>query len=401
MAADISLNYPRIADGIENPLIRKERNQMMEDLCFDRIPSHVPVRFTAHATAALEFAGLDIKKYEFDPAAHKTVTEKINQVFYSDFSIVPYQYPYIAYKITGYVHQEPSEEGILEHRNYTYSSVEDYKEYIKDPYSYMVNVLMPRKHKHLNGTAMENAVTLLRAYIAQKDYDTEMFGIIGDLNRRYNYENYFKILARTLAPFDYVADIVRSFPDSLVDIRRNPELILEATNKTLEYKKFKVDHIHASGPECFTRIPLHMPTFMNKKAFEKFWWPSFKEMGEYIVASGKNMQITLEDNWSHLLDFAQDIPGRPYLSIELANDIQLFKDKLGKGAILEGMFPLETFLMADEKTLLDEIKRYIDILAPGGNYVFAPNKVPLRLCEMNVPNLIAGLNFAHEYGKYN
>ncbi|MPN53400.1 hypothetical protein SDC9_201064 [bioreactor metagenome] len=49
---------------------------------------------------------------------------------------------------------------------------------------------------------------------------------------------------------------------------------------------------------------------------------------------------------------------------------------------------------------LGKAKELIDILAPGGQYIFALDKNLLKARDINPENLKAVLNFVKEYGKY-
>ena len=61
----------------------------------------------------------------------------------------------------------------------------------------------------------------------------------------------------------------------------------------------------------------------------------------------------------------------------------------------------EVIFESDDVTeVIDKAKELIDILAPGGQYIFALDKNLLKARDINPENLKAVLNFVKEYGKY-
>ena len=47
------------------------------------------------------------------------------------------------------------------------------------------------------------------------------------------------------------------------------------------------------------------------------------------------------------------------------------KQQLGKSACITGIFPIYLLHYGTKQQVIDEAKRLIDILAPGGGYIFA------------------------------
>lgn len=49
---------------------------------------------------------------------------------------------------------------------------------------------------------------------------------------------------------------------------------------------------------------------------------------------------------------------------------------------------------------MDKAKEILDIMAPGGGYIFGFDKMALTLGDINLENLAAVTDFVREYGKY-
>lgn len=103
----------------------------------------------------------------------------------------------------------------------------------------------------------------------------------------------------TEAPFDFIADQLRSFSGVSMNIRRHRSELKEACEALLPVL-FEWGHPLVPNAEGSVFIPLHMPTFMHEKDFLDLWLPTFKTMIEQYVALGVCCNIFCEDDWDTL-----------------------------------------------------------------------------------------------------
>ncbi|MBR3544506.1 MAG: hypothetical protein IKN76_00440, partial [Oscillospiraceae bacterium] len=78
-------------------------------------------------------------------------------------------------------------------------------------------------------------------------------------------------------------------------------------------------------------------------------------------------------------------------------DLALAKKELGDIACLMGGFPVYTVRYGTPERIRDEVKRTIDIMAPGGGYLFATGYSLEDAPEENMETLLESV---YEYGKY-
>ena len=78
----------------------------------------------------------------------------------------------------------------------------------------------------------------------------------------------------------------------------------------------------------------------------------------------------------------------------------MVKEKLGKKHIISGFYPLTYLKSATKQQCIDKAKELIDILAPGGKYIFEFDKSPVSLNSVNVENYAAVLRYVAENAKY-
>ena len=200
------------------------------------------------------------------------------------------------------------------------------------------------------------------------------------------------------ACMDFLSDNLRSFSGISSDIRRIPQKVFDASEALypMNYKVGKPATAHAEGGVFF---PLHMPTFMRQGDFESLWWPTFKRQVEDYASLGVHSRLFCEDDWMRYLDHLQDLPIDTRLQFEYG-DPKTIKEKLGKKFILTGLFPLSVITKKSRTECVDEVKKFIDILAPGAKFIFGFDKTILTYADVNMENLIAVCDTVRDYGVY-
>lgn len=183
-----------------------------------------------------------------------------------------------------------------------------------------------------------------------------------------------------------------------VDIRRRPNKVLEASEAVypLNYIQAKQAVPHAEGASFF---PLHMPTFMREKDFAKLWWPTFKRQVIDYASLGMHTRAFCEDDWMRYIDYLQELPTDTRYQFEYG-DPKILKERLGKKFILTGLFPLGYLTTLSKEECIDKTKEFIDIMAPGGKFIFGFDKNPLIYEDINLENLIAVCETVRDYGVY-
>lgn len=141
-----------------------------------------------------------------------------------------------------------------------------------------------------------------------------------------------------------------------------------------------------------------MAAYLRTKDFEKFYWPTFKQVVHKTAERGQAMTIFIENDWDRYVDFLEEMPMGTRMYMEYG-DPKKFKEKLGKKHILAGFYPLTMFLTATKEQCIDKAKEIIDIMAPGGNFYFLCDKSALTLNDINVENYVATMEYVLEHSK--
>ena len=227
-------------------------------------------------------------------------------------------------------------------------------------------------------------MTLFKAQLAQQFIALKTAGMTQRFAEKHQRSLACPMVGSATAPFDYIGDNLRSFTACLSDIKRYPAKVLEAVDVITEIQIRNLDQLPKpipKGAKVFSA--LHMPTFMSTKDFEKFWWPSYLKLSNAIAERGYTHLMFCEDDWNRFADHLQDLPKGCLICFEYM-DPKLAKGKLGKDHILAGFFPLNSFATKSPAECVDEAKAILDIMAPGGNYMFRTDKAPILKSDINM-----------------
>ncbi|MCL2825838.1 MAG: hypothetical protein FWD72_00355 [Eggerthellaceae bacterium] len=180
------------------------------------------------------------------------------------------------------------------------------------------------------------------------------------------------------APFDILSDYFRTTTGAMEDMLECPDMVEAACDlfadiqiASWEYFKF------APLPVKRVFFPLHkgMDGFMGPKQFDTLYWKPLLKCVNALVAMGVTPFLYSEGNYFSRIDAMTDLPkGKCILHFESADPAackKAFKDV----ACLSGFFPIYHLEWSSKQTVIDETKRYLDILADGGGYIFDTNAV--------------------------
>lgn len=382
--------------------LQQERIGIFYDVYDNKIPKRVPVNISIPFEALAEFGGINIVEAQWNSMLAEEALDKLCQTLYTDVcpggSSLRYPSYYQALESQSFV---MGSNGFFQHPEVVGMLPEEYDYLIEKPYDCLLEKVIPRQYKALN---LEDPVKMTISFAkAILGYNNDMMvggGLLGKAVEKYGYYPGGPIASGgfTEAPFDFLADQLRSFKGVSMDVRRMPEKVAEACEALypIVLKKGMPKTV-SNYSQVF--IPLHMPTFMREKDFAKLWWPSFKKMLDEYASMGIHCRIFCEDNWDRYLDYLYELPTDTVLQFEYG-DPKLIKEKLGKKHIITGLFPVTYLKTHSKEECVNKAKEYLDILAPGGKYIFCLDKSPLSIHDINMENFKAVTECVRDYGVY-
>jgi len=388
-------------DHIEN--LRKEREENIKDVYNNRIPKRVPVSVSIGLYAVAEYAGVDPREAYWNPGLLEEAGERLCEMIPSDSAIVgravltPTKYQALGSKSI-----VMSETGFMQHPNTHMMEPEDYDDFIEDPYATIVETCVPRVYKNLD--YKKDPVRAMFAISQAIECQGKADAISTQVSKRLADKFGYPSMPRGgggYAPMDILSDQLRSFTGISVDIRRIRGKVKAALDAVypLNYKKCLPPDMSKYTRDAYVNYPLHMATFMREKDFAELWWPSFYRQVTDFASLGIRSGAFLEDDWTRFLDYVQDLPTGTQIRFEYG-DPKLFKEKLGKKHVISGGFPIKYLTTLTKAEIIDKTKEWLDIMAPGGQYIFGFDKGPLVFNDINLENLKAVVETVLEYGVY-
>ena len=386
--------------------LKQEREELFSDLYSGKIPKRVPVGAPFTIELATAYAGENLMEVSWNAQKQEAVYEKVCQDFVSDaFPVSMTDRNPLMYQLLGAKPIVMSSAGSMQHPDIVGMLPEEYDALISNPFDYLVETVLSRLYTELDTDPHYRALVMAKAIRAQADELQTSLAVRARVSAKYGYPSVGLMGGRgpmsvTLAPLDFLADFLRSFRGLSGDLRRFPDKVKLATEAVLPLviKQGMSPIPHVPG---VTFIPLHMPTFMRTKDFEKYYWPTFIQQVEALNASGQTIVLFAEDDWTRYLDYLADLPVNMRIMFEYG-DPQLVKEKLGKKHYLSGFYPVSLLHSGTKQQCIDKAKEMLDALAPGGRYQFGYDKnlISTRISASLVENIQAVLEYVRENGKY-
>ncbi len=168
--------------------------------------------------------------------------------------------------------------------------------------------------------------------------------------------------------FDMVSDFFRGLKGSSLDIYRNPEK-LEKVIALMQPAclSMSMAGAEASGnPRVF--IPMHRGAdgFMSEEAFERFYWPTFKELIDTLVGAGLTPIPLFEGNYTSRLKYLAELPPGKVAAHFDHVDRKRFKEVCGDMMCFWGNVPSSLMCTGSPQEVKDDVKRLIDLFGDTG-----------------------------------
>ena len=386
--------------------LQEERKQLYSDVYNNRIPKRVPINISITNHMVASFGNLDPIEAQFNyKLLEKPALELCKNMKCDKSPVTPVglnmSRPPMIYQVLGSKSFVMGKTGQVQHPEVCGMEKDDYDALIEDPFACLLERVLPKQYTELNPEEpfkMMNAFLNGKAALARDTADSLSY--YGKLIDTYGYYPGAPAGSASFAeaPYDFIGDQLRGFSGISMDIRRDKKRLKEACEAVLPLMFYwglnKNPH-----PEGSTFTPLHMPTFMREKDFEQVWLPSYIKLTQQWAACGVRTKAFCEDNWMRYLDQLLELPAGTELWFEYGDPKEI-KDKLGKKFIITGLYPISLLRTGTKEECIDKAKELLDIMMPGGNYIFGLDKNPLVLSDVNMENVYALTDYLQKNAVY-
>lgn len=308
----------------------------------------------------------------------------------------------------------------FQHLDKEYLKDEEYDEFILDPTHVMLTKLIPRQHKALKGlskiylrdaydmgwmsdlTAFDDPevkdalFTLIEAGKAMKKRGEQMSEV-----RRWIAEEGFSTYCQGtfFIPFDAFADSIRGLLRTVMDCVEYPDELEAAVGKLTEMNVERIVKLYKSRGAKRIFLPLHcgVDEFMSPASYERFYWPCLKRCIMTIIENGMTPVCFCEGNYNTRLETLCDVPKGKVIYMFEKVDLKRVKETVGKVACVCGTMPSSLLAFGTPEQVIEETKRQLDIMAPGGGFIM---DCSIMLDNAKHENMHAWREATIKYGGY-
>lgn len=205
--------------------------------------------------------------------------------------------------------------------------------------------------------------------------------------------------ATVVTAFDMLSDTLRGTMGIMTDLYDQPEVVKEAIEMLFPSTVGAALGQLSNARGKWAMIPLHkgMDGFLSPDQYKEFYWDSLKRLTMAIIDAGYTPYLYTEGKYDSRLECLTDIPkGKVVYHFESV-DMKEAKRIVGPYACITGGFNARLLESGTVDQVKDEVKRVLDIYAPGGGYIFDVNDT-MDNCKPE--NVEAMFETVKEYGKY-
>jgi len=173
------------------------------------------------------------------------------------------------------------------------------------------------------------------------------------------------------APFDILADTLRGTKGIVMDMYRQPEKIIEAMEMLTPINiEIGTQMADASGkPMVFFALHKGDDTFMSDKQYEKFYWPTFRQVIMGLIEEGCVPMLFAEGKYNNRLDIIKDLPAGKVVWHFDQTDMTRAKKVLGGNACIAGNIPASLLCTGTPRAVKEYCRNLIDVCGKGGGFI--------------------------------
>jgi hypothetical protein len=322
---------------------------------------------------------------------------EFHEEFQPDLAVGMLPYPGTTMDLLGYKSyiwggQKLSDDKVIQAVEGEYMMGDEYEDFIADPTNFWLKKYLPRVYSELEPLAMlpdypriseiVDVIDLVLPFglppfqaMIQKlmEAGTELMNTLGTVGQTgamiaaAGFPGMGLNIVKT--PFDYLGDTLRGTKGILTDMYRRPNELLAACDR---YVPILIKSIIGScdrtgAPTAVYVLHKGADTFMSQAQFEKFYWPTWKEVMLGLYEEGITCYLFVEGSYDNRLENLAEMPEKSLLCHFDQTDMRRVKELLSDRFIIAGNVPAS--LMATGT--VDEVRAYCDDLvelfedAPG------------------------------------
>ena len=197
--------------------------------------------------------------------------------------------------------------------------------------------------------------------------------------------------AISMAPFDFVGDVMRSTRGILMDMYRNKDELLAACDYFADL--LISNNMVNAGNSPLVGIPLHKgdDSFMSDKQFETFYWPTLKKLMLGLVEDGYIPAPFAEGAYGRRLEVIADFPAGAALWQFDHTDMKRVAKIVGGKLPFMGNVPSSLTTTGTPEAMTAYCKDLIQTCGPTGNFILTNGCQVDEAREENLKAMVASV----------
>jgi len=277
-----------------------------------------------------------------------------------------------------------------------YMMADEYKDFIADPTAFWLKQYLPRAYGALGPLGMlpdfprisESVDTIdllvpfglppfqemLKTMMEAGTELMKMLAVVGQTGAMIAAEGFPAMgLNIVKTPFDYLGDTLRGTRGILMDMFRRPDDLLAACEA---YVPVLIKSIVGASDRTGAPVAMYVlhkgaDSFMSQEQFEKFYWPTWKQVMMGLYEEGITSYLFIEGSYNNRLENLAEMPEKSLVCHFDRTDMKRVKEVLSDKFIIAGN--VSPSLMS--AGTVDEVRAYcgelIDLYADAPAYMMA------------------------------
>ena len=200
--------------------------------------------------------------------------------------------------------------------------------------------------------------------------------------------------------FDWISDFLRGLRGTSLDMYQVPDKLLKAIDMIAPLQIGGTIRMAQQAQVESAVIFLHRGSagFLSDTQFERFYWPSLKELILSLINAGIRPIVYNEGDFTSRLKYFQDLPPKKFVMHYQDVDRKLAKQLLGDICCFWGNVPSTLMCTGTPEQIKDDVKELINIFGDNGGLIVD--------CTLGIPdesrpeNVQALTDAVHEFGMY-
>lgn len=199
--------------------------------------------------------------------------------------------------------------------------------------------------------------------------------------------------------FDILGDSLRGTMGMMEDLIVNREDVKRALDLFSDlHIRNSLKFCKASGKR-YKWVMLHkgFDNFISEKDYAELYWPYLRKWIMTLIDNDITPVVYTEGAYTSRLKFLKDVPKNKVIYHFETVDYKEAKKELEGVACIMGGYPVYTVTYGTPYEVKEKVKEVLDILAPGGGYLFATSFSLENCPKANIETLMESVEL---YGKY-